>query len=195
MKAFSLACAQTSRVSFVAPFFREQQWKEELHASYFLTHYAFFRCFELLSAFFELSFQVLEDWLRDRNNNKITNDTCSESLFDKAFAVKLQKLFPKLQPLRKKVGKRGMVSIRAYRPPAQNTKEYSSKIFPTSIKLETLILVSCSGWCICSVGRSVIRQLGQSFLRSLISRKSIVRIILHFFIPSVRYHIRLLIRW
>ena len=155
----------------------------------------FFRCFELLSAFFELSFQVLEDWLRDRNNNKITNDTCSESLFDKAFAVKLQKLFPKLQPLRKKVGKRGMVSIRAYRPPAQNTKEYSSKIFPTSIKLETLILVSCSGWCICSVGRSVIRQLGQSFLRSLISRKSIVRIILHFFIPSVHYHVRLLIRW
>ena len=75
------------------------------------------------------------------------------------------------------------------------SKQYSSKIFPTSIKLETLILVSCSGWCICSVGRSVIRQLGQSFLRSLISRKSIVRIILHFFIPSVHYHVRLLIRW
>ena len=102
MKAFSLACAQTSRVSFVAPFFREQQWKEELHAGYFLTHYAFFRCFELLSLFFELSFQVLEDWLRDRNNNKITNDTCSEFLFDKALAVKLQKLFPKLQSLQKK---------------------------------------------------------------------------------------------
>ena len=32
-----------------------------------------------------------------------------EFLFDKALAVKLQKLFPKLQPLRKKVGKRGMV--------------------------------------------------------------------------------------
>ena len=101
MKAFSLACAQTSRVSFVAPFSRKQQLKEELHAGYFLTHYAFFRCFELLGLFFELSFQVLEDWLRDRNNYKITNDTCSEFLFDKALAVKLQKLFPKLQPLQK----------------------------------------------------------------------------------------------
>ena len=100
--AFSLAYAQTSRVSFVAPFSRKQQLKEELHAGYFLTHYAFFRCFELLSLFFELSFQVLEDWLKDRNNNKITNDTCSEFLFDKALAVKFQKLFPKLQPLQKK---------------------------------------------------------------------------------------------
>ena len=45
-----------------------------------------------------------------QNNNKITNDTCSEFLFDKAIAVKLQKLFPKLQPLQKKnVWKRGMV--------------------------------------------------------------------------------------